>query len=336
MGFGFAHPWVLAGLAGALPAAGWLQHCRHQRALRFASQWGAMQPAGTPPHPWAGRAFAAALFCFIVALANPGWGEDTRAGISRGRDLAIAIDLSRSMAAADMLPPEFPTRAQAACEAVRIFLNHLENHGGGYRVALIAFANQAVIVTPLTLDYAHLRDRLRELSVAAPPPGLYPDEDAPFRSGTRFRAALQTIVQTADSRFPGFHDGLIISDGDDPAPDRDFDVASGLASANQARVSVFTVGVGDHTEGSMIIVDEQPVRTRQETEVLLRIAEKSEATYQNAGTALPDLVLFFHTAIAGQLARERPEEARAVRQSRAVWCIVPGLALLFFAIRRGP
>ncbi|NQU69475.1 MAG: VWA domain-containing protein, partial [Rhodospirillales bacterium] len=91
----------------------------------------------------------AALVCTVLALARPQWNPRPYDVERRGRDLVIALDLSRSMLAADV----FPSRLEAA----RIAIHEALPAWTGHRIALVTFAGSASVRVPLTLDHGFVR-----------------------------------------------------------------------------------------------------------------------------------------------------------------------------------
>jgi Ca-activated chloride channel family protein len=156
----------------------------------------------------------------------------------------------------------------------------------------------------LTHDYDHFRDALDGLS-KEPPVDLTPPDAV---SGTRIGLALQEAVATHDPNFQGFQDILLISDGDDPA--RDGEWQAGVRAAKQGDIPVHTVGVGDPENASSIPLPEgqlerdgEVVLTKLEEGPLREIARLTGGVYVPAHTkALP----------LGTLFREQME-VRAVR-----------------------
>ncbi len=106
-----------------------------------------------------------AMIAGLVALAGPRWGVQYEQVIPRGSDLYVLIDVSRSMLADDV-PPSRLGRAKAD---VASLVNRLE----GERIGLIAFAGQAVVKCPLTVDYDSFRRALDELDPDSAPRGGY-------------------------------------------------------------------------------------------------------------------------------------------------------------------
>src|SRR5210317_1651597 len=83
--------------------------------------------------------------CFLMALARPQWGASEVTVTQRGSDIVVALDISNSMIAEDVLP----SRMERAKTELGAFLNRLEDS----RVGLVFFAGSAFVQCPLTLDY---------------------------------------------------------------------------------------------------------------------------------------------------------------------------------------
>ena len=89
--------------------------------------------------------YAIACVCIAIALMRPQWGEDEQSVTQEGRDLVIALDISRSMLAQDMTP----NRLTYAKNKIKRVIQQLQAE----RVALIIFSGDAVVQCPLTRDY---------------------------------------------------------------------------------------------------------------------------------------------------------------------------------------
>jgi Ca-activated chloride channel family protein len=81
----------------------------------------------------------------FIALLRPKWGMQEQQVVQHGRDLFIALDISRSMLARDVLPD----RLLFAKNKIRTLLAQLSSE----RVGLILFSGSAFIQCPLTSDY---------------------------------------------------------------------------------------------------------------------------------------------------------------------------------------
>ena len=169
-----------------------------------------------------------ALGLLSVTLAAPRLGYDTLEVPHKGRDVIIAMDVSRSMLATDVSP----TRLQRAKLLAEDLISELE----GDRLGLVAFAGSAFLQAPLTLDHGAVLAAIDEL-----------DTDLIPKGGTNLAAAIRTCEE-AFGKAEGFSRAIIIiSDGEELDAD-------GLAAAKQAAaggIRIFTVGVGSE-EGSEI------------------------------------------------------------------------------------
>lgn len=259
-----------------------------------------------------------ACLCFLLALARPQWGSVTEEIELQGVDILFALDTSRSMLAEDYEP----NRLERAKLAILDLVSRLE----GDRVGLIAFAGEAFLQSPLTLDYSAFLQTLDAM-----------DTDTIPRGGTDVAGAIDEAM--AYFKETDHHRVLIlISDGEDLE-------ASGLQRAREAAgedVSLFTVGVGS-AEGELIplrgpngqldYVRDQagnPVVSRLDEQGLRAIAEAGGGIYRNLGNGAGAMDDIYSTARAtvdeanlGSLTREIPIE-------RYQWPL--GLGLLCLAL----
>ena len=165
----------------------------------------------------------------IVALTRPQWGEIKEQRKGWGRDVIIAVDVSRSMLATD-LPPSRLKRAKLAAE-------DLVRQLPGDRIGLVAFAGSSFLQAPVTSDHAAILAAIQELD-----PDLIP------LPGTNISDALRCVVDAFDHAEGGQRALILISDGEDLEAD-------GLAVAKElaGQVRIFTVGVGT-PEGAILQV----------------------------------------------------------------------------------
>ena len=173
--------------------------------------------------------FLLALVLALLALAQPRWGFTWEERTSRGRDVIIAIDTSRSMLAQDLKPSRM-ARAQFAAQDLLSTLR-------GDRVGLVAFAGTAFLQAPLTADYDAVRNALNEV-----------DSELIPRGGTNLAEAIAT-AEDAFGKGESEHRALIIfTDGEELEADA-VEVAKNAAS----KFRIFTVGLGS-AEGGLIPV----------------------------------------------------------------------------------
>jgi Ca-activated chloride channel family protein len=339
-GVRFARPGLLwlSLVPAVLSVVGFLAARRRRGALELVGRPAAVFGLLTRPAR-TGRLGRLALFLawtlLVLGAAGPRWGKGDDDGVAVGRDMVIALDLSRSMLAADMSGP--PERWRAAVAGAQDLVESLRARGG-HRAAVVVFAAKPRLLVPLTTDYDHLQTKLAKLDAVHLPPDLRPEEGA--KSGTRIGVALAAAVAAHDPRFPGYQDIILLSDGDDPAGDREW--AAGVAAARQASIPVHAVGVGDPDRDSSIFVNGQilefageggvpsPVPTRLREDVLKSIVGDGRGLYLPARRDVPRLGEFFRTRIEPNPSRELTDDALPQPKDRSAWFL--GLGLLFLAV----
>lgn len=201
--FHFLHPAWLLLLPLLIAFAGWMRW-RQSRSGAWSQIMDKelvealrLESGGGGGGPWA--LLAGIWVLGILALAGPAWQRLPGLGFRAPEDWIIVLDLSPSMAVAD-LAPDRTTRARFA-------INDLLDAAHDARVGLIAFAGEAHTVVPLTSDVATIRGLLPPLS-----PALMPE------SGDALGPALNQagrLMQQSGSRHARV---LVLSDGcADPA-----------------------------------------------------------------------------------------------------------------------
>lgn len=170
-----------------------------------------------------------AVIAGVIAAMNPGkrGGEDN---VKRnGIDIAIALDVSKSMLATDIAPSRL--------ERAKQFLNKLMDEMPDDRIALVLFAGKAYMQMPLTTDHGAAR-----LFLSAAGPEAVPQQ------GTVISDALEMSTRVFNSTDKRFKSVILISDGED----HDNDAGSKAKELAGQGVMVNTIGVGS-PEGSTII-----------------------------------------------------------------------------------
>ncbi len=332
----FARPealWLLL----LLPSLGLLNRwASAQRRIAIARIGRPAAVAGQLTHPvqrrrWIGLAYPLAWIALILGLAGPRWGKSEETGIAVGRDVVIVVDLSRSMQAPDMADPSAPTRWQAARAGALDLLSGIAQRGG-HRVAIVVFAAQPRVMCPLTTDYDHVRAVLADLDGQYPPPEIRPGT-ADVVSGTRMGEALRAAVAAHDQRFPGYQDIVLLSDGDDPADDREW--GRGSDEARRAQIPVHAVGVGNHLDDFILTFGEELAPTRLREEPLQRIAAETGGRYIGARRELPALGEFFRAHLEPLPGRAVSDEALPLPKERYPWFLAPALGLFLIGWIRG-
>lgn len=204
-----------------------------------------------------------AVILIVIAIARPQWGSVEQSTTQQGVDIAIALDVSRSMTADDLSP----SRAAIAAARITDFLAHLRSD----RVGLVIFAGQAFQRSPLTLDISVVgqlvKQAQRDSELVAIGTNL----------GTAIDEALEllNVPDAADSQLI-----IVVSDGEDLGK-------HSLTAAERARknaIPIYTVAVGTD-DGTMIPgADSSAPASRADREALRAIAAAADGEFRELDT----------------------------------------------------
>jgi Ca-activated chloride channel family protein len=334
----FAHPLILYALL-ALPVLGVLAYLARRRRRRVLEEFGAaglrnsLLSANGKGRGLRALCFLSGMLALGLASAGPQWGRDWNQTTAPGRDVVVVLDLSRSMLA------EQPSRLSRAAEALADLCEALKRRGG-HRLALVVFAGQARVICPLTHDYDHFLDALDSLT-NEPPVDLTPPNAV---SGTRIGLGLLEAVELHDPNFQGFQDIVLISDGDDPLHDGEWQ--AGVRAAKARDIPVHTIGVGDPDNASPVVLAEVPIErdgeivtTKLEEGPLRDIARLTGGVYVPAHTKALPLGKLFREQMELRAVRSNDADALPLLSQRAPWFFASAfgwLALEILLGGRGP
>lgn len=254
-----------------------------------------------------------ALVAGLVALAGPQFGTQVETVVPRGSDLYVLIDVSRSMLADDVAP----SRLGRAKADVAALVGRLE----GERVGLIAFAGQAVVKCPLTVDYDSFRRALDELDPLSAP-----------RGGTAIGDAIRKALEVFPAQAERDQAILLITDGDD----QQSYPREAAAVAAERHVAIFTVGLGDTDrgsriptarDGSFVEFQGEQVWSKLDGELLKEIALRTSGVYVPAGTRAYDLGALYVEHLQGRRSGESAQQ-RVRRAERFQIFLAVALAAL--------
>ncbi len=164
-----------------------------------------------------------------------------------GIDIIIAIDVSNSMLAEDIKP----NRINKARQEVRGILERLQ----GDRVGLVAFAGEAFIQCPLTLDYSAAEIFLDVIDV-----GLIEQQ------GTAIGDAIRKATEGFETLEKKHKALILLTDGED----QNTDPIDAAEKARAAGIKIYTVGIGS------VMGEPIPVLNRKGERVGYKKDEKGE------------------------------------------------------------
>jgi Ca-activated chloride channel family protein len=240
----FAYPemwgWILVPLGVALLLL-W-SASRRKKILELLGNYATvsrMLPTGlVQRRRWISFLRVAGLFFFVVALAGPLIGSKLVEFKQRGLDVFIAVDCSLSMQAEDLKPNRM---AHA-----KLILQQLIDRLTGSRIGILAFAGQAYIECPLTIDQNAAKEALDSIDVGSVPiPGTV--------IGDSIRVALKGMkAGESSSRVL-----ILLTDGED----HHSDPVAAAKEAAHVGLKIYAIGIGTPQGEPIPVFDEQGHRT---------------------------------------------------------------------------
>ncbi len=169
-----------------------------------------------------------------IALLRPQWNKKEETVAQEGRDLFIALDVSRSMLAKDCLP----SRLTCAKEKIKELVRRLSAE----RVGLVLFSGSAFIQCPLTSDYKAFLMFLDQVDVETISSGT-----------TAFDQAIKKVLEAfAPAQERKNKLVVLFTDGEDFSSN----LSHVKKQVQQEGLHIFTFGVGTSSGAPIPIFDE--------------------------------------------------------------------------------
>lgn len=210
-------------------------------------------------------------FFLVLAIANPRWDYEQVEGFKPNINLVILLDVSKSMDARD----EKPSRLERAKQEI----NDIVKKAEAANIGLIAFADQAHIISPVTDDKNAIQYLLPSMST-----------DLVGVQGSNIKAGLRSADLLLKPLEGGINYILVMSDGG-------FENISELPSLGKSvkNGKVITFGFGGtegapipDAEGKFIVEDGKTVMTKLEKQNLILLSGLDnfiQSTYLDDDTA---------------------------------------------------
>lgn len=308
--------WLWALLA--LPLLAWWWRTRRRRR----SVWRDAVDPHLLPHLLEGSASASArvrgalwlgligVALAILALAGPSWQRSEQPLWQSRTPLVIALDLSSATLASD-LPPSRLLQARAKIATL------LKQRAGG-QVGLVAFADDAYTVAPLTDDADNVALFLDALT-----PDVMPVD------GSRVDRAIDWSAKLL--RQAGFDRGdiLLLSDH------ADADVRSAAVAVARAGYRVSVLGLGSAGGAAYRDADGRIAQARLDEGSLRALATAGGGRYATLAAGDGDLASLGVLASQQAGATAVRGEKTAIWLDQGYWLLPPLLLLALFAFRRG-
>ena len=259
---------------------------------------------------------AGALFG-CATLARPQWGIRWEEAQRRGLDLLFALDTSKSMLAPDLKPDRL-TRAKLA-------IRDLVGKFDGDRVGLVAFAGDAFLQCPLTLDRGVFEQTLDAL-----------DTTTIFRGGTDVGRAIDVARSALHSQPANRKLLVFLTDGEDLESHA---VQEARAAAADG-IRIYTVGVGT-SGGELIPLAGEPgqfarddkggfVRSQLDENTLQAIARVTGGDYRRLGLDGRGLEALYQDVLAKLPREDLHSRMHQIPIERFQWPL--GFSVLFLAL----
>ncbi|MEA3328968.1 MAG: VWA domain-containing protein [Candidatus Omnitrophota bacterium] len=256
-----------------------------------------------------------AVFLVVLSFSRPQWGFYWQEVKRKGLDIIIAVDISKSMLASDVKP----NRLERAKLAIKDFIRHLQ----GDRVGLIAFAGEAFLQCPLTVDYGGFLLSVDSLNV-----NLIP------RGGTSISRAVKEAIRGYEDGLNKYKALIIITDGED----HEGNAEKAAEEAKKEGVKIFCIGIGTPQGELITLTDEKGsktflkdnqgnvVKTRLDETTLQKIVLTTGGSYIRSGATRFGLNLVYEEKLSKMEKREF--ESKLAKQFEERFQIPLGLAFL--------
>ncbi|MBC7979365.1 MAG: VWA domain-containing protein [Armatimonadetes bacterium] len=262
-----------------------------------------------------------AISILTFTQARPQGDAGTKTEKSMGRNVMIALDLSRSMRVQDVNPDRL---AQA-----KIVIYELLESLSNDRVGLIGFAGTPFLTAPLTIDHEAVKETVEQI-----------DEDWVPVGGSDLAAAIQLATQTLKETGQKNNALILISDGEE----HEGDLETIVADAARAGVTIFAIGVGTmdggfvplkgFPGGFMVNPDGSKVLSRLQPDVMRKLATETGGRYVIAGQGA-DITAMVKAALQGMDAFEMEGLETKIVIEFFQWALLPAILFLMASILAG-
>ena len=319
MNISFQAPWLLlllllVPLLAAMPRR-WQSHARP-----VGMRYGDIRPAAVRGTSWrlalrpvlpAMRFLAVALV--IVSAARPQSSEAREIIRGKGVDIALALDISGSMASLDFQPQN---RLEAAKVVIKDFIGERQYD----RIGLVVFAEEAFVQSPPSVDHDAQLRLVDDIQLAT---------DLRIRDGTAIGLGMATAANMLSQSDAASKIVILLTDGVNNAGQ--IDPITAATAAQVLGIKVYTIGMGKPGQvpvpqfgpfGDTVVMRESQI----DEETLQAIADLTDAQFYRAVDT--EQLRSIYDEI-NQLERSDIEVTQFVRYQELVgWVLLPALLLL--------
>lgn len=323
----FAHPGWLA-LLILLPILGvtavLVSRLRRKQWMAFTAPRlrKSLLKAGSPIPRWlALLSLFGACAALIAALARPRTDAGTTTEKTLGRNVMIALDISRSMRVSDVKPDRL---SQA-----KVMIYELMESMPSERIGFIAFAGNAYLYAPLTIDHSAVRETVEQMDETWAPLG-----------GSDIAAAVELATDTLKKTGQKNNALILFSDGERLRGD----LNPVIAEAERSGVHIVSIGVGTENgdyvpneafpSGRMVDRDGKPVISRLQPENLRKLAEGTKGKFAVAGSGF-DIPTLVKSVVEDLDTFEMEGMERKISVEFYQWLVLPAVLFLIASIVAG-
>jgi len=221
---------------------------------------------------WLAFLRALALSLLILALARPRLGHGETELEASGIDIVLAVDISGSMRAEDFkILGKYYNRLEVVKKVIKEFVEKREAD----RIALIAFAGEPYLVSPLTLNHDWLNKNLERLEI-----GLISEEGTAIGSALIMSANRLRDLRAKSKVVVLLTDGVNNSGSIQPV--------TAAEAAAALKVKVYTIAAGTKGKARVPVKDYlgrtryQNIETDVDEPTLKEIAKITNGTFFRA------------------------------------------------------
>ncbi|MCP4020717.1 MAG: VWA domain-containing protein [Desulfobacteraceae bacterium] len=276
-------------------------------------------PGYSRNRPWVKAVLLSFAFGFaVMALSGPLMGYRWEKTTTRGVDIMIALDCSRSMLAQDIKPNRLERAKREIIDLLRMIK--------GDRAGLVAFSGTAILQCPLTLDHQAFNIFLRVLGPDYLPVG-----------GTRLDTAINTCLEAFEENVDTQKAIILITDGENTAGD----VEKTVNKLSEQGIKLFCIGVGNPS-GAPIPDKEGGFKKDKQGNIILskvdesgleRLSALTSGRYVRSVAGDMDLDLIYTNEIKGTMEQKTLESGRRkVWENRYQWFLLPCVILLLLEL----
>ncbi len=225
--FRFVHPetlYLLALIPLLIILFVWGRALRKKQLRNFGEEKliGLLTPDVSPSKPaWKFYITLLGITTMLIVIAGPQFGSKLQTTTKKGIELIIALDVSNSMMAEDIVPNRLERSKQA--------ISQLVDKLGNDKIGLIVFAGDAYTQLPITTDYASAKMFLSTTNT-----NMIPVQ------GTAIGKAINLGIRSFGPQEDVSRAIIVITDGEN----HEDDAIKAAQAAQEKGITVYTLGMG--------------------------------------------------------------------------------------------